>query len=163
MDVKVFTTFTCMFSAVDNSNGHQANRHRLPLGQKRALAVVLIDTRKFIRLLGIERVCLSDSIMSDEEKIEWSNVKSLHKDRFLDSKQTTFDIDHLHPEARRRLQMLGFLTINDRGEQQEVTGEEVDAILLKRRRTEEPDIIADKYMMHHGLYELFKVIERIIS
>lgn len=101
--------------------------------------------------------------MSDEEKTEWSNVKSLHKDRFLDSKQTTFDLDKLHPEARRRLQMLGFLTINDKGEQQELTGEEIDAILMKRRRTEEPDIIADKYMMRHGLYDLFKVTEENYS
>ena len=101
--------------------------------------------------------------MSDEEKTEWSNVKSLHKDRFLDSKQTTFDLDKLHPEARRRLQMLGFLTIDDNGEQQELTGEEIDAILMKRRRPEEPDIIADKYMMRHGLYDLFKVLEENYS
>ena len=100
--------------------------------------------------------------MSDhEESLEWSNLKSVHADQFAETKKTIFDLDNLHPEARRRLQMLGFLTINDKGEQEEKSEEEIDAILLKRRSMEEPDLLADRYMMKHGLYELFKVIKHI--
>ena len=96
--------------------------------------------------------------MSDnEESLDWSNIKTVHADHFLDTKKTTFDLDNLHPESRRRLQMLGFLTINDKGEQEEVPEEKINEIMLKTRQMEAPDIIADRYMMRHGLYELFKV------
>jgi hypothetical protein len=95
--------------------------------------------------------------MSDEQKTEWSNVKSLHNDRFIESKKPTFDLNNLHPEAQRRLQMLGLTTIDTNGEQQEAADEVVDAILRNTMQNEDPNILADKYMMQHGLYELFKV------
>jgi hypothetical protein len=95
--------------------------------------------------------------MSDENKTEWSNVKSLHNDRFVAPKTPIFDLNNLHPEAKNRLQMLGFITTNANGEQQEATDEEIDAILRKTMQNEDPNILADKYMMKHGLYELFKV------
>jgi hypothetical protein len=95
--------------------------------------------------------------MSDEQKTEWLNVKSLHNDRFIQPKKANFDMNNLHPEAQKRLRMLGLITINQNGEQQEATDEEIDTILRKTIRNEDPDILADKYMMQHGLYELFKV------
>ena len=95
--------------------------------------------------------------MSDEEKTEWSNVKTLHNDRFIELKKPAIDMNKLHPEERKRLQMLGLITINTNGEQQEATDKEIDAILRKTMQNEAPDTLADKYMMQHGLYELFKV------
>ena len=89
--------------------------------------------------------------------MEWSNVKSLHNERFVELKKPTIDIDNLHPEEKKRLQMLGLLTVNTNGEQQETADEEIDVILRKTMQNEDPDILADKYMMKHGLYELFKV------
>jgi hypothetical protein len=95
--------------------------------------------------------------MSDENKTEWSNVKSLHKDRFVHAKKTIFNLNNLHPEAQKRLQMLGFVTKNKDGKQQEATDEEIDEIMRKTIQNEDPNNLADKYMMKHGLYELFKV------
>jgi hypothetical protein len=98
--------------------------------------------------------------MSDEDKLNWSNVKSLHDERFVELKKSNFDVDNLHPEARRRLQMLGFLTVDVKGDYQELNDDDIDSLLLKIRHHENPDILADKYMMHHGLYDLFKVIDQ---
>jgi hypothetical protein len=95
--------------------------------------------------------------MSDEKKTEWSSVQSLHNDRFIEPKKSNFDLKNLHPEAQKRLQMLGLITVNSDGEQEEATNEEIDAILRKTMQNEDPSILADKYMMQHGLYELFKV------
>ncbi|CAF1087565.1 unnamed protein product [Rotaria sp. Silwood1] len=96
--------------------------------------------------------------MSDEQKTEWSNVKSLHNDRFIESKKEKTDINNLHPEQRKRLQMLGLITLNANGEQQEATDEEIDTILQKTIQNEDPNILADKYMMQHGLYDLLKAL-----
>ncbi|CAF5036205.1 unnamed protein product, partial [Rotaria sp. Silwood1] len=85
--------------------------------------------------------------MSDEQKTEWSNVKSLHNDRFIESKKEKTDINNLHSEQRKRLQMLGLITLNANGEQQEATDEEIDTILQKTIQNEDPNILADKYMM----------------
>ncbi len=98
-----------------------------------------------------------DLKMSDEQKTEWSNVKALHDDRFIELKKPNFDIDNLHPEAQKRLHMLGLISTNTNNEQQEATEDEINAILRKTMQNEDPDIVADKYMMKHGLYELFKV------
>lgn len=95
--------------------------------------------------------------MSDEQKTEWSNVKLLHSDHFIETKKEKVDINNLHPEERRRLQMLGLITANENGEQQEATDEQIDAILQKTIQNEDPNILADKYMMKHGLYDLLKV------
>ncbi|CAF2484868.1 unnamed protein product [Rotaria sp. Silwood2] len=99
-----------------------------------------------------------DLEMSDEQKTEWSNVKSLHNDRFIESKKEKMDINSLHPEQCKRLQMLGLITLNTNGEQQEATDEEIDAILQKTIQNEDPNILADKYMMRHGLYDLLKAL-----
>ncbi|CAF0772122.1 unnamed protein product [Rotaria sp. Silwood1] len=96
--------------------------------------------------------------MSDEQKTEWSNVKSLHNDRFIESKKEKTDINNLHSEQRKRLQMLGLITLNANGEQQEATDEEIDTILQKTIQNEDPNILADKYMMQHGLYDLLKAL-----
>jgi hypothetical protein len=85
--------------------------------------------------------------MSDEQKTEL-----LHE-----SKRTIFDMNNLHPEIQNRLRMLGFITIDTNGEQQEATNDKIDAILRKTMQSEDPNILADKYMMKHSLYELFKV------
>jgi hypothetical protein len=53
--------------------------------------------------------------------------------------------------------MLGLISTNTNNEQQEATEDEINAILRKTMQNEDPDIVADKYMMKHGLYELFKV------
>ena len=95
--------------------------------------------------------------MSDEEPTEWSNMKSLHKEQFVESKKPTFDLHTLHPEARRRLQMLGFVTTDANGEPKAALDEEVNAIMLRTIHNEDPNVVADKYMMKHGVYELFKV------
>jgi hypothetical protein len=95
--------------------------------------------------------------MSDEQKTEWSNVKSLNNDRFIDLNKAKIDINNLHPEAQKRYQMLGLITTDTDGEQQEATNEQIDDILRKTMQNEDPNILADKYMMQHGLYELFKV------
>lgn len=100
--------------------------------------------------------------MSDEEKkTEWSDMKELYPDRFLESKPTetttTFDLKNMHPEGQKRLHMLGFLTTNADGEQQEASDDEINAILQKPMQKEDPNVLADKYMMKHNLYELFKV------
>lgn len=95
--------------------------------------------------------------MSDEQKTDWFNVQSLHTDRFIETKNANFDLDNLHPEAQKRLQMLGLVTIDKTGEPQEATDEVIDNILRKTMQNEDPNILADKYMMQHGLYELFKV------
>lgn len=90
--------------------------------------------------------------MSDEPKPDWININSL-----VEEKKSNFDLNNLHPEAQKRLQMLGLVTINADGEQQEATDDEIDNILRKTMQNEDPNILADKYMMKHGLYELFKV------
>ena len=95
--------------------------------------------------------------MSDENKTDWSNVKSLHGDRFVAPKKPIFDLNNLHPEAKNRLEMLGLITTNADGVQQDATDEQIDTILRKTMQNEDPNILADKYMMKHGLYELFKV------
>lgn len=96
--------------------------------------------------------------MSDEEKkTEWSNIKSLHADRFIETKKPTFDLKTMQPEAQKRLHMLGFLTTNADGEQQEASNDEINAILRKSMQNEDPNVLADKYMMKHNLYETFKV------
>ena len=95
--------------------------------------------------------------MSDENKTEWTNVKSLHSDRFVEAEKPTFDLKNLHPEAQKRLEMLGLVSTNDDGELKEASSEEIDTILRKTTQNEDPNILADKYMMKHGLYESFKV------
>ena len=97
--------------------------------------------------------------MSDEEKkTEWSDIKTLHPERFLETEPTTtFDLKNMHPEGQKRLHMLGFLTKNANGEQQEASDVEINTILRKTTQNEDPNILADKYMMRHNLYELFKV------
>lgn len=93
----------------------------------------------------------------EEENIDWSNIKSFQPDQIEEKPKTVFDLDKLHTEARARLEMLGFLKINDEGIQQEVSEQEIDDILLKKRRLEDPDRLADRYMMQHGLYDIFRV------
>ena len=93
--------------------------------------------------------------MSDEQKVEWSNVKSLHNDLFIETKRQKIDANNLHPEQQKRLQMLGLIAVNGNGEQQEAT--EIDTILYRSIPKEDPNILADKYMMQHGLYDLLKV------
>lgn len=55
--------------------------------------------------------------MSDEQKTEWSNVKSIHKDHFIELKHGKIDINDLHPEERKCLRMLGLITTNSNGEE----------------------------------------------
>ena len=100
--------------------------------------------------------------MSDEQKTDWSNVKSLNNDRFIEMKRDKLDIDNLHPEAQKRYKMLGLITTNADGEQQEASDEQIDDILRKTMQNEDPNILADKYMMQHGLYEIFKVKDCLI-
>ena len=95
--------------------------------------------------------------MSDEKKAEWSSVKSLDDDRFIESKKGKMDINDLHPEERKRLRMLGLITTNPDGEEQEATDAQLDAILQKTIQNEDPNVLADKYMMKHGLYDSLKV------
>lgn len=95
--------------------------------------------------------------MSDESSADWSNIKSQHQELFVENKKRNFDLNALHPEAQKRLQMLGLLKASDNGQQEEATDEEIDRILRKTEQNEDPNTLADKYMMKHGLYELFKV------
>ena len=74
-----------------------------------------------------------------------------------ETKKTNFDLNNMHSEAQNRLQMLGLIKVNEDGEKKEATDEEIDAILRKTTKHEDPDSLADKYMMKHGLYESFKV------
>jgi hypothetical protein len=100
--------------------------------------------------------------MSDEHKTEELNLKSLQNDSSTELKPPKLDIDNLHPEAQRRLEMLDLITINANGEKQGATDEEVNIILNKQIQNEDPNILADKYMMQHGIYELFKVGWKIL-
>ena len=68
-------------------------------------------------------------------------------------------MNNLHPEAQKRLQMLGFIKTTDNGQHEEATDEEIDKILRKTVQKQDPNVLADEYMMKHGLYELFKVIQ----
>lgn len=96
--------------------------------------------------------------MSNESSADWSNIKSLHSEHFIETKKPNFDLNNLHPEAQKRLQMLGFIKTTDDGQQEEATDDEIDQILRKTVRNEDPNVLADKYMMQHGLYELFKTM-----
>ena len=107
---------------------------------------------------------LSDRTMAhEEESIDWSNIKTVHEEQIEEKPRTNFDLENLHPEARHRLQMLGFVKLDENGIQQEVSDEEIDTILLKRRHLEDPDLLADRYMMKHGVYEIFKVVSTFDS
>jgi len=123
-----------MYLVEDNLNGHLDN-----FFLAFDFFLVLIETGALIFFLDLR--------MSDEQKTEL-----LHE-----SKRTIFDMNNLHPEVQNRLRMLGFITIDTNGEQQEATNDKIDAILRKTMQSEDPNILADKYMMKHSLYELFKV------
>ena len=53
--------------------------------------------------------------------------------------------------------MLGFVTTGANGEPKATIDEDVNAIKLRTIHNEDPNVVADKYMMKHGVYELFKV------
>ncbi|CAF1330412.1 unnamed protein product [Adineta steineri] len=94
--------------------------------------------------------------MSFEEQSEVLNFQSMDNESFIVPKIPRFNLENLHPEAQRRLEMLGLITTNENGEKQDATDEEIDAVLHKTVPNENPDILADKYMMQHGIYQLFK-------
>ncbi|CAF1199931.1 unnamed protein product [Adineta steineri] len=94
--------------------------------------------------------------MSFEEQSEVLNFQSMDNESFIVPKKPRFNLENLHPEAQRRLEMLGLITTNENGEKQDATDEEIDAVLHKTVPNENPDILADKYMMQHGIYQLFK-------
>ncbi|CAF3254433.1 unnamed protein product [Rotaria socialis] len=96
--------------------------------------------------------------MSDEKKAERSSTKSLDDDHFIESKKEKMNINDLHPEERKRLRMLGLITTNADGEEQEATDAQLDAILQKTIQNEDPNVLADKYMMKHGLYDSLKAL-----
>ncbi|UJR37124.1 hypothetical protein I4U23_029828 [Adineta vaga] len=96
--------------------------------------------------------------MANEQQSEWFNLQSLDMDSFVVTKKSKFDLENAHSEAQRRLQMLGLITINVDGEKQEATDEEIDNMLHKNYQNQNPDVLADKYMMQHGMYELFKTL-----
>lgn len=95
--------------------------------------------------------------MSDESSTEWSNIKTLNNEHFIENPKANFDLKNLHPEAQKRLEMLNLIKTTENGEKEEATTEEIDQILRKNVQNEDPNVLADKYMMQHGLYELFKV------
>ena len=150
MVVKVFIICIFMYSVDDNSNGHRDSFRENSFHLKFDVSIDLIE----LLIFGFRF-----ETMSDEEKktAEWSNIKSLHADRFVETQKPMFDLKTMHPEAQKRLNMLGFLTTNADGEQQQASNDEIDAILHKSIQNEDPNILADKYMMQHNLYELFKV------
>jgi len=97
---------------------------------------------------------------TERDQLQWSNVKSLHSDRFIESniRLNENNYDDLHPEARRRMQMLGLLPSNTNDEHKQETNHDVDLIRPETIDNEDPAILADKYMMKHELYELFKTL-----
>ena len=124
------------------------------------MATGLIEILFFFFLVdSIKQVFFRLSKMSDESSADWSNIKSVHGEHFLDTKKSKFDLNNLHPEAQKRLQMLGFIKTTDNGQHEEATDEEIDKILRKTVQKQDPNVLADEYMMKHGLYELFKVIQ----
>jgi hypothetical protein len=95
--------------------------------------------------------------MSDENKTECANGESLLNDGAVEPKKQILDLNNLHPEAQKRLEMLDLVTIDANGEPQVAPDEVLDSILRKPIHNEDPNSLADKYMMKHGLYESFKV------
>ena len=93
--------------------------------------------------------------MSDENKTEWSNVKSLHNDRFIETKKPNFDMENLHPEAQKRLQMLGLITIKPDGEQQERCGQGYanprQIVRAQRRRRYRPTRLSAHILPPHPI------------
>ncbi|CAF1088738.1 unnamed protein product [Adineta ricciae] len=96
--------------------------------------------------------------MMNEQPAEWPTLQSLDVDSFVVATKSKFELERIHPEAQRRLQMLGLVKINDNGEQQEATDEEIDVMLHKTYQNENPDVLADKYMMRHEMYEYLKTL-----
>ncbi|CAF1414204.1 unnamed protein product [Didymodactylos carnosus] len=111
--------------------------------------------------------------------LDWKTVKTVRNDRFIEQKKLPSiigdekKIPQQHPEARRRLQMLGLLPTDEdknsaQNEHRPLTTQELEeqsdlvSVMMKKTMgnitVEDPEAQAHKYMIKHEIYELFKTI-----